>query len=111
MSHRKVRPLYRVKGFLPFLPCVAFALMVSLPAGIAQAGDVASAEARGALGMEAAQGEAILGEAPSLSAGENAKTPWVEAALYLLVASLILAAYGLAARKVPWLRPRLRRKS
>jgi hypothetical protein len=89
----------------------AFGLLLALPAGIALAGDVTFAEANGQLGLEAAQSETPVSEAPRFAAEGGQETPWLETTIYLLVASLVFAGYAFAARKVSWLRPRRHRKS
>ena len=111
MSGRRGRPFHRAVGILPAVFLIGFVFTSLLVAGLAQAGDVASAEARGELGLGAAQRQATVSEGPNGLAEGNAKVPWVETSIYLLVASLIFAGYALAARRVPWLRPRRHRKA
>lgn len=85
-------------------------LLTPLP-GVSQAGDVAWAEARGSLGMNATQEELPAREVLRASTGGAGSSPWVELAGYLVVASLVFAMYALAIRGVPWLRPGRRPKA
>ncbi|MEE9173668.1 MAG: hypothetical protein V3U30_01675 [Thermoplasmata archaeon] len=110
MSSRRDRP-YRAVGILLVVFLIGFVFTSLLVAGLARAGDVASADVRGELGLGAAPRQATVSEGPRGLAGGNADVPWVEASLYLLVASLIFAGYALAARRAPWLRPRRHRKA
>jgi hypothetical protein len=105
MSRQRVRPFYRPGGLLPLISLFVFAQALALSAGIAQAGDVASSEAGGELGLGAAQPRPAVSEAPASLADGSGEAPWLETSVYLVVASLIFAAYAVAARKVPWLRP------
>ncbi|MEE9593710.1 MAG: hypothetical protein V3W28_09040 [Thermoplasmata archaeon] len=110
MSRQKVRPFYRLGRLLPLLSLFVFAHAVILSAGIAQASDVAFSEAGGELGLGTAQRKPAVSEAPASLSDGSGGAPWWETSVYLVVASLIVAAYAVAARKVPWLRPlRLRR--
>ncbi len=111
MSRPRGRALYRARGILPLIALVGLLFSFVFVAGIALAGDVASAEARGELGMGAPQTEATPSEVTNVLAEASVDIPWVETSLYLVVASLIFVGYAFAARKLPWLRPRRRRKS
>ncbi len=104
MSRRRARPFYRRERLLPLLSLFVFAQAVVLSAGIAQAGDVASSEAGGELGLGAVQPRPAVSEAPASLSDGNGEAPWLETSVYLVAASLIFAAYAAAARKVPWLR-------
>ncbi len=110
MSRRRARPFYRRERLLPLLSLFVFAQAVVLSAGIAQASDVASSEAVGELGLGAAQRKPAVSEAPASLSDGSGGALWLETSVYLVVASLIFAAYAVAARKVPWLRPRRLRK-
>ena len=110
MSGRRGRP-HRAVGILPVVFLVGFVFTFLPIAALAQAGDVASAEVRGELGLGAAPRQATVSEGPRGLAEGSADVPWVETSLYLLVASLIFAGYALAARRVPWLRPRRHRNA
>ncbi len=111
MSRRGGRALYRAGAFLPLVSLVGMLFSFVLAAGIAQAGDVASAEARGELGLGASQTQTPVSEAPDVLAEGSVDIPWVETSLYLLAASLIFVGYAFAGRRLPWLRLRRRRKS
>ncbi len=110
MSGRRGR-LHRAVGILPVVFLIGFVFTSLLVAGLAQAGDVASADARGELGLGAAQRQVTVSEGPRGLAEGSADVPWGETSLYLLVASLIFSGYALAARRAPWLRPRRHRKA
>lgn len=111
MSRRGGRALNRARGFLALASLLGLLFSLVFAAGIAEAGDVASAEARGELGLGASGPEAPVSEAPNILAEGSVDVPWVETFFYLLAASLIFAGYAFAARRVPWLRPRSHRKS
>ncbi len=111
MSRRGGRALYRARGFLPAVSLIGLLFSFFLAAGIAQAGDVGSAEARGELGLGASQSQTPVSEAPDALAEALVEVPWLETSLYLLTASLIFVGYAFAARRLPWLRRRRRRKS
>ncbi len=110
MSGRRGRP-HRAVGILPVVFLIGLVFTSLLVAGLAQAGDVASADARGELGLGAAQRQATVSEGPRGLAGGSADVSWVETSLYLLIASLIFAGYALAEGRGPWLRLRRHRKS
>ena len=110
MSRRGGRARYRARGLLPLVSLVGLLFSLVFVAGIAQAGDVASAEARGELGIGAPETEASPSEAIGVLAEASVDIPWVETSLYLIAASLIFAGYAFAARRLPWLRPRRHRK-
>ena len=111
MSRRGGRARYRARGILSLISLVGLLSSFLLVAGIALAGDVASAEARGELGIGAPHTETSSSEATKVLAEAGVDIPWVETSIYLIAASLIFAGYAFAARKLPWLRPRRRRKS
>lgn len=108
---QRFRSSYLPRGLVTVVFTGAFTLLLALPIGIAHAGDVTFAEAKGQLGLEAAQSEASVSEAPRPSAYGGQEGPWLETVIYLIAASLVFAGYAIAARKVSWLRPRLHRKS
>ncbi|MFQ5907561.1 MAG: hypothetical protein ACE5JE_01845 [Thermoplasmata archaeon] len=107
---QRLRSSHRPIGLLTIVSLGAFTLLLALSVGTSVADDVSSAEARGQLGMDAAQPETPVTAGPRLSAQGSQDAPWLETTAYLVVASLIFAGYALAARKVPWLRPRRQRK-
>ncbi len=111
MSRRGGRALYRARGFLPAVSLIGLLFSFVLATGIAQAGDVASAEARGDLGLGASQTQTPVSEVPDVLAEGSVEVPLLETALYLLAASLTFVGYAFAARRLPWLRRRRRRKS
>ncbi len=111
MSRPRGRALYRARGILPLIALVGLLVSFVFVAGIALAGDVASAEARGELGIGASQTQTPVSEGPDVLAEGSVEVPWLETTLYLLTASLIFVGYAFAARRLPWLRPRRRRKS
>ena len=111
MSRRGGRALYRARGFLPLVSSVGLLLSFVFAAGMAQAGDVASAEAHGELGLGASQTQTPVSEGSYVLAEASGEVPWLETSLYLLAASLIFVGYAFAARRLPWLRLRRRRKS
>ncbi len=113
MSRRGGRALYRAGGFLPAVSLIGLLFSFVLATGIAQAGDVASAEARGDLGLGASQTQTQtpVSEVPDVLAEGSVEVPLLETALYLLAASLTFVGYAFAARRLPWLRRRRRRKS
>ncbi len=111
MSRPRGRALYRARGLLPLVSLVGLLFSFVFAAGIAQAGDVASAEARGELGLGASQTQTPVSEGPDVLAEASVEVPWLETSLYLLTASLIFVGYAFAARSLPWLRPRRRRNS
>ncbi|MFQ5552569.1 MAG: hypothetical protein ACE5EW_02500 [Thermoplasmata archaeon] len=88
---------------------LGIALVGILVSGMARAGDVASSDAHGTLGMGAAQPATAVQDSPGLLPEVNAGAVWLDVVLYVVVTTLILVAYALAARKVTWLRPRRRR--
>lgn len=108
MARRTASPRDRGRGFLLLGALVGVLLALLLVAAAAQAGDVASAEAHGELGLGASQPEAAVSEAPEVVAGEGPLIPGLETLVYLLAASWIFAGYALASRKWPWLRGRHR---
>lgn len=110
MSRRGGRALDRARGFFHLIGLLGFFLALVLATGMAVAGDVASSEVRGELGLGGSHTEAHVSEAPNVLPGESIEIPWAETSVYLLVASLIFGGYALAARKLPWLRPRRHRK-
>lgn len=81
-------------------------IVFGLMAGIAAGGDVSSADAYGELGVGGSRPEAPVSTAPTILAEGAEGVPWIETALYLLVAFIVLAGYVLAVRKWPWLRRR-----
>ncbi len=111
MSRRGGRALYRARGLLLLVSLVGLLFSIVFAAGIAQAEDIASAEARGELGLGASQTQTPVSEGPDVLAEASVEVPWLETSLYLLTASLIFVGYAFAARRLPWLRLHRRRKS
>lgn len=110
MSCQRVRPRYRLARFPSFVLLVVLAPSLVMSVGTAQGGDVAFSEASGQLGLGSGQPEAAGGESSHRIAEAGGEMPWLETSAYLVVAFLIFGGYALAARKVPWLRPRRPRK-
>ena len=111
MSRPRGRAVYRARGLLPLFSLVGMLFSFVFAAGIAQAGDVASAEARGELGLGASQSQTPVSEAPDALAEASVEVPWLETSIYLIAAFLIFVGYAFAGRRLPWLRLRRHRKS